>query len=339
MRRGTHADGLFNALADFFPVPDLYREADTDWTVARQLLDCDDDTLTELVRRGLPAKGDGEQTWFDQRDIFNLALHSGSGTTPPECAFRYALRWMALPTVHLISGRAWTFTVDVRCSVPSDCDGDPGSAIAPPTPQVYGGGIRLLDGIGDVVDASGRLTAQGERLHFRADIQVAGEVTEIRSPQLREIYAEFLASSLRWIKLPAALQADVDTLLPRGVATCVTSSLYLETHCRSAGLVARTRRGWVLGMLDLVHAWVEVDDIDGSTKVIDPIFGLFAAMLRESNPVLRRFDTSVRTNRLLPTALSAAQPLATHHCRGSESEPQVAAVILPVSPNTGQVGH
>lgn len=329
-------DRLFDTLADFFPIPDALRQADTDSVAARQLLACDDDTLAELVRRGLPATRDGARWRFDQRDLFNLALHTGSGHTPPELAFRYALRWMSLPTAELTCPRSWTFTADVGCRAPQHCDGDPGSALAVPTPELYGGEIRLFADTDP--DAGGRLRSHREKLRLQAEIRVTGEFTEIRSPQVQDIYAGFLARSLRWSKLPAAIQADVDTLLPRGIATCVTASLYLEKQCHAAGLTARTRRGWVLGMLDLVHAWVEVVDTDATIKILDPIFGLFSSMLPDSNPLLDRPDISARTNRLLPTALSAAQPLATHGCRGTVSEPTVAAVILPVSPDSAPAG-
>ncbi|MFC9434857.1 hypothetical protein [Nocardia sp. NPDC057030] len=325
-------DRLFDTLAGFFPIPAALRRADTDPVAARQLLGCDEDTLAELVRRGLPATRDGARLRFDQRDLFNLALHTGSGRTPPELAFRYALRWMSLPTDELTRARTWTFTADVDCRAPRYCDGDPGSALAVPAPQLYGGEIRLPGHI--EADAAGRLRSSGQTLRLQAEIRVAGEFTEIRSARVREIYAGFLARSLRWSKLPAAIQAEVDTLLPRGIATCVTASLYLERQCQAAGLTARTRRGWVLGMLDLVHAWVEVVDTDGTIKILDPIFGLFSSMLPDSNPLLDRPDISARTNRLLPTALSAAQPLATHGCRGTVSEPSVEAVILPVSPDS-----
>jgi hypothetical protein len=78
--------------------------------------------------------------------------------------------------------------------------------------------------------------------------------------------------------------------------------------------VATTRIGWVIGMLDLVHAWVEVVDADGVSKVVDPIFTLFAGTIPNANPDLLSTTHTMRTNRLIPTALRVGDRVATHPC-------------------------
>jgi hypothetical protein len=82
-------------------------------------------------------------------------------------------------------------------------------------------------------------------------------------------------------------------------------------------------------MLDLVHAWVEVQDDDGEVKVIDPIFALFSSMVGSANPILRDPRISVRTNRLLPTARRAHEPLEQHCCGGRDATFTKRTTILP----------
>jgi hypothetical protein len=113
------------------------------------------------------------------------------------------------------------------------------------------------------------------------------------------------------------------------VATCTALSRHLEERCREAGFLARTRRGWMLGMLDLVHAWLEVEDEDGVTKIVDPIFVLLAELARDPHPELPALCMGSQTNRLLPTTRRAGEPLERHVCGGGESPVEKRTTILP----------
>lgn len=325
---------LLGALDTLFPVPGEYWSPDTPAAVAEQLLDCSTATLDELTAQGLPhLRLDGE-TLYDQCDLFNLALYSGSAATPPEMSFRFALRWMSSPLDDLLVRRAWSFHADISCPGPNACMGNAESTFAMPIPELYGGSLVVEpnDGTPPVIDSDGllhSLTDDGA-LSVQASLTLGGDQAAIQSPEIREIYSDFLGSRPRWVKLPPALHIEVDLLNAHGVATCVSASLYLERELQRAGFNVRTRRGWVLGMLDLVHAWVEVLDSDGTVRVIDPIFGLFSAILPNANPWLSDPNTSIRSNRLLPTQRSAAQPIALHRCGGEESTPKTSLRIAPV---------
>lgn len=325
---------LLNALETLFQVPCEYWSPDTSAAVAEQLLGCSTATLDELTAHGLPHRILDGETWYDQCDLFNLALYSGSGATPPEMSFRFALRWMSSPLDDLLVRRSWSFRADISCPQPDTCRGNAESTFAVPIPELYGGSIAVEpnEGASPVVDSDGLLHSVTDdgALSLQASLRLGGDHAAILSPEIREIYSAFLGSGPRWVKLPPALHIEVDLLEAHGVATCVSASLYLERELRRAGLNVRTRRGWVLGMLDLVHAWVEVLDSDGTVRVIDPIFGLFSAMLPNANPLLSDPNISIRSNRVLPTGRSAAQPIARHRCGGAESAPKTRLRIAPV---------
>lgn len=279
-----------------FYIPERYREPDTDRVEAAQLLGCDDTALTELVHGGLPVENDR----FDSRDLFNLGLHSGTGRTVPEQAFAFSLRWMRGSTESLLAPRASRFTSALTCA---EC-AHPVSALARPRTERYGGAVLdLTPASNDDMVATSTLTAT---VHTR------GALAPLVSPALRDVVREFAGLGLRWVKLPAALREDEGLVTAHGVASCESASRYLARRVTEAGLSATTRIGWVVGMLDLVHAWVEVTDTDGVQKVIDPIFALFATTIPDANPLLTDPTMSLRTNRLIPTGLPVGGRVAAH---------------------------
>lgn len=278
-----------------FVIPAAYRTPDTDFTAAGQMLGMSHD---ELVDTGLPVT-DGR---FDSRDLFNLGLHSGTGRTVPEQAFAFALRWMRSGTDALLATRRYSFELSVSC----DC-GAP-STLARPAP--YDGTVDYR--------------AESDT-GFAATVETVGVRAPVRSPEVREIMREFFSREPRWVKLPDALREDESLLVSHGVASCESASRYLARQCVAAGVEATTRIGWVAGMLDLVHAWVEVVDTDGETKVLDPIFGMFAALIPGANPALTDPAVSLRTNRLIPTTMSVGGRVLTHPCAAA----RLSTKILP----------
>ncbi|MFI7516746.1 hypothetical protein ACIBVK_24945 [Micromonospora echinofusca] len=333
------AAGLCRGLDTLFAVPPEHRLDDVDRVTARQVLGCDDHTLSELLDRGLPASGDAGEERFDSRDLFNLALYSGTGSTVPEQAFAYSLRWMRASTEELLAPRASRFALSVACAADA-CGPQPTSVLALPRPERCGGAVHDLTvepAGGTVGPGDDTVTRTASRLAVTATVHTRGERAELRSPELRAIAAEFAAMDLRWVKLPEALSDDVDLVTTRGVASCDSASRYLAGLCERAGFTAVTRIGWVVGMLDLVHAWVEVEDDDGATKVIDPVFALFSATVRDANPLLRDPAVALRTNRLVPTGLSTGGTVAAHRCAGRPTAARVTTKILP-APTRPQEG-
>lgn len=268
-------------------IPAEHHVPDTDRATAVRLLGCDERALDGLVRSGLTVREDR----FDSRDLFNLALHSGTGRTLPEQAFAFSLRWMRGSTEALLAPRTLSFALTANCAC-QDVE------LAVPRPDLYGGTAT------DVVAATA----------VTATIRTEGRAAPLRSPVLRWLVEEFAGLGVRWVKLPDALREDESLVTAHRVATCESASRWLARRCRAAGYAATTRIGWVVGMLDLVHAWVEVTDDDGETKVVDPVFALFAATVPGANPLLTDPAVAVRTNRLVPTALEVGGRVARHGC-------------------------
>lgn len=313
---------LSPGLDGLFLVPPEHREPDTEFATATQILGCDDDALTEFVRCGLPIDENGR---FDSHDLFNLGLHYGTGRSVPKQAFAFSLRWMRETTEALLAPRALTFELRLACAAAA-CGTNPVSILARPRSERYGGAVLDLapQGAGDL------LTRPAAELALTATVHTRGELTPLRSPELREVVREFAGLGLRWVKLPDALRGDENLLTSHRVASCESASRYLARRCTEAGIAAVTRIGWVAGMLDLVHAWVEVEDVDGATKVIDPIFALFATTIPAANPLLADPGMSVRTNRLIPCGLAVGGHVAEHSCGTGLAPVRLSTKIVPL---------
>ncbi|MDQ3790382.1 MAG: hypothetical protein M3422_24480, partial [Actinomycetota bacterium] len=118
------------SLDGLFLIPPEHHVPDTDRAAATQLLGCDDRTLDTLVHSGLTVRDDR----FDGRDLFNLALHSGTGRTVPEQAFAFSLRWMRGSADALLAPRTLSFTLTATCA----CEH---VELALPRPDRYGGAV------------------------------------------------------------------------------------------------------------------------------------------------------------------------------------------------------
>ncbi|HEV2370664.1 MAG TPA: hypothetical protein VGS19_00730 [Streptosporangiaceae bacterium] len=308
-------DRWLTALAELVPVPPGYRNESIDRIGALDILRCDDAMLTDLVEHGLPSAG-GEL--FDRYDLFNLALYSGTGKSAPETGIRYALRWMGREPDTWFAEREWNLSVELFCPRPDGCRPGPTWSAARPEPEAFGGQTLRLDTAP---------AGQADRFALTAEIVTRGERRELCSDQLREIVGEYTTGSHRWVRLPVELQARPELVLPHGVAPCISVSLDLAAKCRAAGFDARTRRGWILGMLDLAHAWLEVVDTDGQVKVIDPVFALLADHADAAHPQFRQACAGSRFNRLLPSCNAADEPLFRHHCGGEGLTPATRTTV------------
>jgi hypothetical protein len=320
----TELRPLAESLERLYAIPPGHRHEDVPRATAPQVLGCDDSTLGELVRRGLPCSGPSGDELFDANDLFNLALYSGSGRSVPERALRYAIRWMAESPERLTATRRWTFSMTLSCARDGGCGADPRIEAALPMPELFGGRLEESPFAGEA-----SVEHPASELTIAATVETRGEQRTLRSARLRGVVDEVLGSGLRWVKVPASMHARPDLLLPHGVATCTALSLHLAERCQAAGFEARTRRGWMLGMLDLVHAWVEVVDEDDEVKVVDPIFVLLAELAPNAHPELLELCRGSVTNRLLPTARSAGEPLERHVCDGAEAPIAKRITILP----------
>jgi hypothetical protein len=103
--------------------------------------------------------------------------------------------------------------------------------------------------------------------------------------------------------------------------------VYLEKRFREAGYEANTRGGWILGMLDLAHSWIEVVDDDGLVKPIDAVFERLSLHSETPHPELPSACLGSRLNRLLPAAIPAGVPAAIHTVDG-KSHPATTRTVI-----------
>lgn len=332
-RPAEYAAGWVRSLEKLFAVPEPYRDECVDRAEALQTLRCGDVLLDELIERGLPCSGAHGDERFDRYDVFNLALYSESGRSVPEIAFQFALRWMAAPADSWFAPKHWTVRLGVQCGRAGGCSAHPSSSIALPRPDLFGGSLcdvivePSASGIGD---GEVSLDSPGQ-LNLSCRVGSRGERMTLKSPRLAALVDEFMRVGYRWVRMPEGLQLQPELVLGHGVSNCISGSIHLERVLTDHGFQVRSRRGWVLGMLDIEHAWIEVVDDDGHTKAIDPIFALLAAHAPLSNPALKEVVLGSRMNRVLPTGHGAHQPLVRHTCGGSEAPIRRITEIRAVS--------
>lgn len=316
------------SLAGLFAVPAPHRVADIDRTLALEMLRCPPWLLDELVSAGLPHDQRPDGIHFDRHDLINLALHSGSGASMPERAVRFALRWMREDPRSWTVPLRWSWQIELACDRPGGCGANPVSAHTRLRPEINDGAIERWENTGAMRATEEEYVFSGPGpVSFGGLLRTEGQLMELRSPRLREITGEFLAAGYRWARLPKVVQADYESVMAAGVAPCVTASLFLEREYRAAGYSAVSRSGWILGMLDLAHAWVEVLDDDGVTKTVDVVFDRLSRHAEGAHPELARAALGSRINRILPTAAGAGVAHSRHECGGQRTAGRTRTVI------------
>ena len=318
-------DSWLNSLQLLYPVPEAYRVPQLDTREALEVLRCGPEILGELLAAGLPHTEGPDGILFDRNDLINLALNSGTGLSMPERAVRFALRWMREDPKTWENSLNWKFSIQL-----SNPDSDDTSTWSHNRflPEVTGGMIEHWESTAparitpDFFEFSGK-----GPVTFSGQIRTEGKLQGLRSPRLREITQEFLDTGYRWARLPKGCQMDYETVLANKVAPCVSASLYLEKQFRDAGYEANTRGGWILGMLDLGHSWVEVVDDDGITKPVDAVFERLSLLTENPHPDLPTACLGSRINRLLPAAMPAGEPGAIHTNEG-QSAPAMTQTII-----------
>jgi hypothetical protein len=324
-------DDWLATLDTLFTIPPGYRREDVDRAGALDILRCSDEVLTELADAGLPNSGGGER--FDRYDLFNLALYSKSGMSAAERGIRFALRWMTRDPQTWFEPMRWTYSLVLQG--PSGGSGEATFSVARPAPEVFGGRVERIDAAAAdrAVEPPGSpgpdivVVTEGDTAQVDAVLRTVGEPRTLRSRRLREIVSEYSHGDYRWARMPEELQRHPELVLPHGVAPCISVSLDLAEKVRAAGYPARTRRGWILGMLDLAHSWLEVTDDDGQVKVVDPIFASLADHADRAHPDFREACFGSALNRLLPTAHEADNGLYRHSRGGVSTVPKSTLTI------------
>ncbi|MBM7075407.1 hypothetical protein [Micromonospora humida] len=330
----AQTDSWLAALRRITLVPPAHREATVDRAGALGLLRCPAETLDLLVEAGLPVTGEGDERRFCHYDLINLGLYSGSGNSLPEIGWEFAFRFSLKPAATWTEPRSWRMTATLRCP-DGGCGTDPGWLLHRPVPELTGGaasGWTSAAGPVTVTDDEVRLPAVPDLVTVDLDLVTAGRADRIVSPRLARLFADIRHGGPRFQMLPSSWQVDPDDTLANGVVNCVSASLYLERECRAMGYEAYARRGWLIGMMDLDHAWLEVRDDDGRIKAVDPVMALLARLLPGDRTAFEEFCIGSSLNRVLPCACRAEGPMAVHHCGGRTRPLAVGTTIKPLRP-------
>ncbi|MFE6778329.1 transglutaminase domain-containing protein [Streptomyces sp. NPDC057702] len=281
------------------PVPAGHREPRLGVTEAAHQLGCDEHLVELLVAAGLPAEPGPQGPLFDYHDVMNLGLTSGTGRSVAELGERSCMR--------LATGKpqSWTATRNWRVRLAASVAGSPEAVVAPlpPAPKVLGGELvewqPEIDGPGT---AEARLTTQGSVDSPRTDA-----VRDIHDQLLDELATGVYQYG--WI--PGTLRADPRTALAHRMADCVVSAWLMRERAQEAGLRARTRKGFLLGLIGVEHAWTEVYE-EGRWLVLDPVLAYLGGRQRNTAAEFADFCRGSVHNRVLAWDRTAEEPLADH---------------------------
>jgi hypothetical protein len=299
-------------LERFERVPAEFARYEVDLTTAASLLGVDERRAAELAPDALPHAADRARgPLFDYVDVMNLALFAGtSRESIPELALRFLLRFAAGARPSWFEPRQWL--VRVRAPRPTGEDPVSWSRLLLHGPDLSAPGVEELDEPGPEQSPAARVEPPG----YQVAVRLTGAEDTIGDPAARKIYTELLdtlfSSDVVYQSVSEELRMQHARAWELGMADCVVVSRLLAERLRAAGLEARARRGYLLGLVGSDHAWCELYE-DGRWKSLDPVFAFLAAGAGR-----RRIDASAefaaaclggRFNRLLPCASTEAAAL------------------------------
>ena len=324
--------GWIDALHRIVPTPHRYARFDTGYDSALAIMRCSPDVLDRLMREGLRYRADGDRVLFDDSDIRNVAVASGSGGSVPELVQRFLFRFTVAKPAEWVDARVWALRNLGACPDVGDCR-EPWE-FAPLAAGDFGGssrGERTVTGAD--VDARGA-TVDGYRplAEFSATVRTVGAVREVRNRLVREAFHgsldEMRTGRVVFQSMPLALRTDPAAARANGTANCISVSLHLEQVFTDAGLEARSRKGYLMGVLGSDHSWVEVRE-DGEWKVVDPVFALLGLRQGASDEFVEFCLGSV-PNRLVPCDCPANQETARHTHRQSPAPTRNVVLVNPL---------
>jgi transglutaminase superfamily protein len=287
------------AASQVIRVPSGYRDAAIDGAAAARLLGCGTDALAELAATPLATRGPDGAARFDYHDIMNLGLLSGTGKSLAELGERHCTRFAAEPAAKWLAPRTWRLRIEASCAC--------GTPLRVPEPAAPGDGMRRDDRDG--------VTA------VELTVRLAGRAGQVRAPRIRELYHEMLggfrSGRYRFAWLPRGLREDFDAALANRTMDCVVSSTLLCRQATAAGFEARTRKGFLLGVVGVEHAWAEIRE-DGAWLPADPLLAYLAGRSASARPEFDGFCLGSLSSYVLPWDRPAIEPLADHDRTGRQ---------------------
>jgi len=299
-----HLAQLTAALSRFIMTPPTWASYRSTTQAAATLLRCTPADIAQLVRQGLPCAQSAQGPLFEYFDLMNVGRFSQSGVTTPEMVALTLMRFSRKSPSTWLGDKEW----QVKVRLPGD---DPDRYRIRP-PDFEAPGVTRLD---QHADRPGQ--AEAHTGSYTAEVRLTGAHDTIHLPAAREIYRELLADlhsgKVGYQAVCEPLRAEHTLAWDLGMADCMVTNRVFADRLRSAGLRARARRGFILGLVGSEHAWCEVHE-DGRWKSMDVTFAARPAGLAVSRPVPAHdeFVTrcfGARFNRILPCLSHDAQSL------------------------------
>ncbi|MEV0464835.1 transglutaminase domain-containing protein [Nocardia tengchongensis] len=277
---------------------------DTSVAEAAELLRIDAEQVAALTADGLQHRVDPERgLLFDYADVVNAGARSRSGLTVPELAQRLLMRFAAGPEPTWLRPITWTVMVHLPAGRQS--------ALAAAVPDLAADGVEALD-LPDPGVPLPTVTAGRQCEPYRVRVRLTGARHQIEDARVRAAFDAHLdafeTGRVAYQSIAESLRADHQRAWSLGVADCVVTSAVLADSLRERGLRARTRRGYLLGLLGSDHAWTEVYEQD-AWRPLDVVFAHIGAGNGVHSAEFRQACCGSRFNRLLPCAVAGDAPL------------------------------
>lgn len=285
--------------------PPEHRQPTVGEAAAMKLLRCTPGSFEKLRALGLEGVPTPSGLMFDSADLRNAALYSLSGRTEVEMAMRPLLAFLQGADRDMFADRRWTFEMTAG---PSEDSADL-CLISPPSPEAFGGELTALTMAGVEAGRAGERVPVPDGSSLRGEMTTRGAPDPIVDPAIRALLEGVLADGVRWHYLADGLKRDAYAAYARGVGNCDTMSTVLCDRLLAAGYAAGTFRGWIVGITEIPHSWVEVVDGDGRTKVLDPSLLALAAHSRLGLPEFVRKAPGAALSRIVPTRCPLSEPV------------------------------
>lgn len=310
-------DGWRASLATLIPVPEPYRHPDQERKEARATLRCDDETLTMLVREGLPCEGPPGAERFDPYDIYNLGLYSGSGRSLPEYAALFVRRLARADPATWVAPMTWRLRLRAECKAWPTCGGNQW-AVTRLLPERYAGHVWELTGQPEptVTDASLTMTSRERWIELGWGVSTCGLRRPVYSPVARELM-RWVTEDFRFQSLPQALATSPAHLRLLRAADCIGASMLMEEEFSRLNIPARTERTLMLGVITfLSHGRLEFTDGDGLVKVLDPGLCAISGVNSRRVPAFEEFCHGSTGNRMIPLSGAPDTQFVRHGADG-----------------------
>ncbi|MFF7249394.1 hypothetical protein ACFZBU_36470 [Embleya sp. NPDC008237] len=295
------------ALHGFIPVPAAHARPELDAAAARSLLRCSPRAWALLTAGGLTAHPTPDGERFDGRDLFNLAVYSGSRASVPELALSLAMRFARQDPRDWARERRWDLHTTLTC--PRHRGAGEWRAWSPhshDTPEPGGEPQRWRD-----PEPTQTLEHQ---------VRTRGVHARLRCSRLAAETADELARPLRYVRMPAAVRADARWMADLGLVDCVSGTLALARRLGAAGFEVRGRSGWLVGPQVSAHTWLDVRDDDGRWKSVDVAHHHLARALFGPGAIAPEAFAGSRPDRLVPTSAPVGEELFAHRCLAAPSD-------------------